>query len=92
MRTIDVALDDSEAVRAINDCRGPRVVAVDLPSGLDCDTGERADPCVQADLTITFVAQKPGFQVQRSRAWLGTIVVAGIGAPRELVERVRREF
>ena len=38
-----------------------RVLAVDIPSGLDCDTGEPFGPAVRADHTVTFVAQKKGF-------------------------------
>src|SRR5690606_10612729 len=37
-------------------------LAVDLPSGLNCDTGEPATPTIRADVTCTFVACKQGFQ------------------------------
>jgi NAD(P)H-hydrate epimerase len=57
------------------------VLALDLPSGLDCDTGEPLGPCVRADLTATFVAPKAGFMNPASRAWTGEVVVVGIGAP-----------
>jgi len=54
---------------------------VDLPSGLDCDTGQPADPCIRADATVTFVAPKLGFANPAARSVLGRVVVADIGAP-----------
>jgi NAD(P)H-hydrate epimerase len=80
-----------EMARAIGLCleakqRGARVVAVDLPSGLDCDTGQPATPCVQADVTVTFVARKVGFDVPEAAEFIGEVIVADIGAPMELAE------
>jgi NAD(P)H-hydrate epimerase len=62
------------------------VIAVDLPSGLDCDTGEPLGPCVRATRTVTFVAQKAGFVNPKSKQFTGDVVVGDIGAPRELIE------
>lgn len=70
-----------------------RVLAVDIPSGLDCDTGlplapgnaERAT--VRADVTVTFAGLKRGFLDPRSREFTGEVVVGDIGAPRALLER-----
>ncbi len=59
--------------------------AVDLPSGLDADTGEPGQPTIVADLTCTFVARKTGFDNPRAQAYLGTIEVAEIGVPRKLL-------
>lgn len=67
------------------------VVAVDLPSGLDCDTGQPSDPTIRADLTVTFVAPKVGFDRPRAREHLGRVVVADIGTPAALIEQARRE-
>jgi NAD(P)H-hydrate epimerase len=63
-----------------------RVLAVDIPSGLDCDTGEPLGPCVRAHHTVTFVAAKKGFGNPASHAWVGCVHVVDIGAPRVLVE------
>src|SRR5690606_35591356 len=41
--------------------RGALIVAVDLPSGFDCDTGEASANAILADITVTFVAPKRGF-------------------------------
>ena len=64
---------------------GRKVVAVDVPSGLDCDTGQAADPTFHADLTVTFVAWKKGFLAPRAGKYLGQVVVASIGTPPDLV-------
>jgi NAD(P)H-hydrate epimerase len=72
------------AIEAINQMR-KKVLAVDLPSGLDCDTGLPLGAAVRADHTVTFVAPKAGFQNPAARPWLGQIHVADIGAPRALI-------
>jgi len=76
------------AIAARRRAPGSIVVALDVPSGLDADTGEAADPCVAADLTITFAAQKLGFASPAARARVGEVVVASIGTPPDLVRRV----
>jgi NAD(P)H-hydrate epimerase len=68
------------------------VLAVDVPSGLDCDTGRPLGPrCVRATRTVTFVAEKVGFANPEARPYLGEVTVGDIGCPRELVEMVARE-
>ena len=65
------------------------VLSVDIPSGLDCDTGEPLGPaCVRATRTVTFVAEKAGFANPLSRQYLGDVSVGDIGCPRELIEAV----
>lgn len=54
-------------------------LAVDLPSGLDCDTGEPASPTVRADITCTFVAPKAGFNNPGSAGFLGKVKILDIG-------------
>ena len=68
------------------------VLSVDLPSGMDCDTGKplRAGACVVATRTVTFVAEKIGFANPAARQYLGEVTVGDIGCPRELIERVAR--
>ncbi len=74
------------AVAGINASQA-KVFAVDIPSGLDCDTGKPLGPCVRADHTITFVAPKAGFGNPEAHEWLGEVHVVGIGAPRVLLEQ-----
>lgn len=65
-----------------------RKLAVDLPSGLDCDTGVAAAHTFRADHTCTFVAWKPGFLAPEAAQYTGTIHVIDIGAPRRLIEQI----
>jgi NAD(P)H-hydrate epimerase len=78
--TSDVRSPYAEAIRAINESEA-RVLAVDVPSGLDCDTGLPLGIAVQADRTVTFVALKPGFLKPAASRWLGEVEVVGIGVP-----------
>jgi NAD(P)H-hydrate epimerase len=59
--------------------RPPLVVAVDCPSGLDCDSGEAADEAIPADLTVTLAAAKPGLFRPPGAALVGDLVVGEIG-------------
>jgi NAD(P)H-hydrate epimerase len=78
----------SDYVAAMNASNCP-VLAIDIPSGLDCDTGEPLGPTVRATHTATFVAPKHGFLNPKSREWTGEVHVIDIGAPRVLVEEYR---
>jgi len=76
-----------EAIRRLN-AAPCRRLAVDLPSGLDCDSGQPAEATIRADHTCTFVAPKIGFLTSEAAAYLGQVHVLDIGAPRRLVESV----
>ncbi len=78
----------AEMINYCNALFGPAVVAVDVPSGLDCDTGQPSNATMRADVTVTFVANKRGFTLDTAQPWVGRVVVADIGAPPELIERV----
>src|SRR5262245_58367002 len=67
------------------------VVAVDIPSGLDCDTGQPQLPTVRADLTATFVALKKGFAAPVAKPYLGRVKVIDIGAPRAILAALTSE-
>jgi NAD(P)H-hydrate epimerase len=71
-------------IAAINASKA-RVLAVDIPSGLDCDTGEPLGSTVRANHTVTFVAMKKGFANVAAKEWLGQVHVVDIGAPRALL-------
>ena len=79
----------NEIVAQVNASRNP-VLAVDIPSGLDCDTGEPLGPTIRATHTATFVAHKKGFTNPESHQWTGEIHVIDIGAPRVLVDEYRQ--
>ena len=83
----------ADLVRAANAHRSAgkaRIVALDLPSGLDADTGRAADPTICADVTVTFVARKRGFEAPEAQRYVGQVVVASIGAPDAILERILR--
>ncbi|MEU2355151.1 NAD(P)H-hydrate dehydratase [Streptomyces misionensis] len=70
-----------EAARLVETVRGSRaaVVAVDLPSGVEADTGEVRGAAVRADLTVTFGTYKPGLLVDPAREHAGVVRLVDIG-------------
>lgn len=68
----------AELVEAINRCEAP-VMAVDIPSGLDCDTGKTEGVAIRASFTVTFAAVKAGFIHPESREFTGEVYCADIG-------------
>jgi ADP-dependent NAD(P)H-hydrate dehydratase / NAD(P)H-hydrate epimerase len=58
---------------------GPLVVAVDLPSGIDADTGVVDGPAVRADVTVTFGTWKPGLLIDPGAAHAGVVELVDIG-------------
>lgn len=75
------------AIRTMNHSAGSttRILAIDVPSGLDVETGQPAADCIQAAVTATFVALKPGFFTPCAKPFLGRIEVVDIGVPRRLL-------
>ena len=61
------------------------VVAVDVPSGVNADSGGADGPFVRADVTVTFSAPKPGLLVEPGRSAAGEIVVAKVGVPDDIL-------
>lgn len=93
---LDRALGEpyASAVRWVNDRRartGVAVLAADIPTGLDANTGEAlGDLAVRASATVTFAGLKAGFLKPGAREYLGEVVVGDIGAPREALTRFGR--
>jgi len=67
---------------------GRPVVAVDLPSGLDCDTGAASPHTIRAQHTCTFVAAKPGLLTPSAQHYVGELHIVDIGVPRKLIEEL----
>lgn len=68
-----------QLIERIND-RNCHVLAVDIPSGLDCDTGQPLGAAIKANYTVTFVAVKKGFiPADKTTEYTGKIYVASIG-------------
>ena len=70
----------AEIIRKMNSADCVRI-AVDIPSGVQADSGRVLGPAVNADLTVTFIALKPCFVLPFGSDYCGEVVVADIGAP-----------
>jgi len=77
----------AEAVRWINDARRP-VLALDLPTGVDADTGAATDPAVRADVTVMFIGRKLGLYTGAGVALAGVREFAGLGVAAEVYRQV----
>src|SRR5438477_2596018 len=75
----------AEVIRAIAELRIP-VIAVDLPSGANASSGEPFDPCVHAEVTVTFAAPKICHVFDPAATFCGEIIVADIGIPSVAVD------
>jgi ADP-dependent NAD(P)H-hydrate dehydratase / NAD(P)H-hydrate epimerase len=62
---------------------GVPVIAVDTPTAVDLTSGDRSDPVVRADITVTFHRPKTGLLTRMGRALAGHVLVAPIGIPAE---------
>ena len=78
----------AEAVRSANVLPAMRI-AIDLPTGFDCDSGVANEPTFRADHTITFVSRKVGFEKENADAYVGVITEIGIGVPYCLLSEIR---
>ena len=58
-------------------------MSIDVPSGLDADTGEPCGVAVRAEVTVTFVATKAGFRFPQALPYLGRVEVRQIGIPQK---------
>ncbi|MER6470263.1 NAD(P)H-hydrate dehydratase [Streptomyces collinus] len=70
---------DAEALAAVVERSRAAVVAVDLPSGVEADTGEVRGAAIRADLTVTFGTHKPGLLVDPAREYAGSVRLVDIG-------------
>ncbi len=69
-----------------------RIVAIDLPTGLNADTGEVDPGTIPADLTITLACPKQGFFFFPGRAYIGELFVGDIGLPPEMEQHLQTEM
>lgn len=70
---------------------GARIVAVDVPSGLDGTTGLAAGSVIEATRTVTFFRRKPGHVLMPGRLLCGPVTVADIGIPAEVLVEINPE-
>lgn len=80
----------ASVIQALNAAGAP-IASLDLPSGLDADTGLPAEHAVRAHRTFTFVGPKAGFSSPGARAYTGLVSVLPIGVPLEAVRLARGE-
>ena len=65
-----------------------RLLAIDIPSGLDAATGLPSSPCVRAGTTVTLALPKVGLLQAEARPYVGRILVADIGIPESLLRQL----
>ncbi len=70
----------ARAVEALNASSSP-VLALDVPSGLDADTGHAAGPVVRASVTLTFIVDKAGLHTAMASACCGEVLLEGLDLP-----------
>ena len=75
-----------EAVRLINTAQS-HVIAADIPSGIETDTGSILGDAVRADVTVTFAHAKIGHYSEPGSVYCGDVRVVDIGIPPELIEK-----
>jgi len=88
--TGEVREPTASVIRWINE-QPAKIIAIDLPSGLDSDTGQVHGVCVRADVTVTMGLPKIGLLQPAATDWVGAIEVADIGFPPEFVAETPSE-
>ncbi|MBT9097353.1 NAD(P)H-hydrate dehydratase [Methylovulum psychrotolerans] len=76
------------AIQAINDSASP-VISVDLPSGLNANTGTVLSAAVKADCTVTFIGLKRGLLTGEAAEYCGDIIYASLDVPEEVFQDVQ---
>ena len=67
---------------------GNRILSLDLPSGLNPDTGKPCNPCIKATATLTLALPKLGFKEETAKEYLGWLYVGDLGIPLELYQEL----
>ncbi len=70
-------------IRAAN-TSARQLLALDLPSGLDGDTGQPLEPCIRASATLTLALPKRGLLERTARPWVGELHLADISVPEQV--------
>lgn len=74
-------------IQAINEANAT-IVAVDIPSGLDCDTGKPLGMAIKANHTFTFASLKLGFTFPEAKEYVGEVHIVDIGIPKLLMQKI----
>ena len=75
----------AKAIECMN-LSGPPILAVDIPSGLDSDSGKPLGACVNALLTVTYGLAKPGHVTYPGVEYTGLLKVVDIGIPQQIID------
>ncbi len=78
----------AEAAARINEARRP-VLSVDVPSGVDADSGAADEDAVKADVTVSFIGEKLGLHTGKGLALRGELIHAGLGVSVDVLAQVR---
>ena len=71
-------------INGVNNLNKP-IISVDIPSGLDCNTGKILGAAIKATKTVTFAIAKKGFYLNDGPSYTGKVIVSDISIPRELI-------
>ena len=77
-----------EVIEALNTST-KKIVSCDIPSGLSPDRGCVWEGVIRADYTVTFIAPKKGFFLNRGLEFCGKIILVDIGVSRSFLEQVK---
>ena len=80
-----------DLINAVNQTGG-KVISVDVPSGACCLDGSVSEPCVCADVTVTFGLAKPGHYLYPAKEYCGKVVVTDISLPKNLLSQFSADF
>lgn len=67
---------------------GKAILSVDIPSGLDGDTGEAFEPTIQATATLTLALPKVGLLTDKARGYVGELYVADLSVPKTVYKKI----
>jgi hydroxyethylthiazole kinase-like uncharacterized protein yjeF len=81
-----------EKVNKAREKRGLSIIAVDVPSGMDADTGATDPACPAADLTVTLALPKAGLYKFPGAERTGRVIIGDIGIPEELADKINLEL
>lgn len=76
--------ETEDLIKKINNSNKP-IISIDLPSGMNSDTGEILGACIKSNLTVTLGFPKKGFQNPSAKDFLGELVVVDIGYPKNII-------
>ncbi|KMT23232.1 NAD(P)H-hydrate epimerase [Clostridium cylindrosporum] len=85
----DKVREDSEKLINIINASNNKVISIDIPSGMECNTGETNGCCIKANKTITFEAMKAAFKNEATQEYTGDIIVEKIGIPKEIIDKIK---